>query len=132
MRKFSVVIFGIAFLLTCCSKGDSGTAANVPKTPLPKIYPFPTDVPIYPYSQGFEKKTGPKDAVAKFVTTSPLEAIVIYYNEKLKLHGWKALGKSDQKDKAGLLYKKKKRMLHLHISEETKSSLTTVTIIING
>lgn len=131
MKKALLLIIAIALVVSGCSKQEPANKGNGAKL-TPAANSFPIDVPVFPYHQNLVIKAGSKDARATFLTTSDQEAVKNFYLEKLKSLGWESYGKNVQKDKSGLIFKKKNRMLHLFTKIDIETDYTQVTIIING
>jgi len=131
-RNLIVVLVLLVFLVPGCSnqeKKKENTQGGVPVPP--KSDDFPKDIPIFPYQQQLKTQTAQRAARALFQTTSDMDAVVTFYEEKLPDQKWAKIGKVDKDGKTVITYKKEHSILHVTVEADQEARVTNVTLLLN-
>ncbi len=131
-RNLIIVFLFVALLFVGCSKEKKKqevAQGEVPATP--KSGDFPKEIPIYPYQQQFKSQSAQRAARATFLTTSDVDAVLNFYEEKLPAKKWMRIGKVDKEGKTMITYKKEHKILHVTVEANTETQFTNVTLLLN-
>ena len=131
-RAFLVMLLCLVLFFGACSKKDEAAPKSETTAKAASAPQFPSDIPIYPFSQKLEIQREGGDARATFVTTSDVDAVVNYYRNEMVKWGWEKIGHKEQKDRVGDIFKKGNRVFHVIVREDQESEYSYVTLIVNG
>lgn len=124
----AIIMIIVLFSFGCTKKGDQQKKNQTE----PQAIPFPTDVPIYEYSQKVNKQVRETVARATFITSSEVDVVVDYYKGGLEKYGWTRIGIAEDPENMGIIFKKGNRILNLIIKQDLDTEFTHVTLIVKG